>query len=228
MQSHLRAPRPTPELRVDALGEAAFACRIAGAITLAHQRRIWAFDRAVCGAIDGAQTIVGMNNLTVLFDVFAHPPDALRARLEELWSGCGEDMKDGRLVEIPVVYGGATGPDLAEVARHAGLSPHEVVQLHSERLYTVFFVGFQPGFAYLGELDPRLATPRRADPRIRVPAGSVAIGGNQTGVFPLHTPGGWQLIGRTQLQLFDVAQQPPTLLCSADQVRFVVEDILPC
>jgi KipI family sensor histidine kinase inhibitor len=133
----------------------------------------------------------------------------------------------GRLVEIPVRYGGADGPDLEEVARHTGLPPRRVVELHAAAEYPVYFVGFAPGFPYLGGMPPELATPRLATPRKRVPAGSLAIGGAQTGIYPLESPGGWRLIGRTSLPLFDPAADPPALLRMGDRVRFVPLEELP-
>ncbi len=132
-----------------------------------------------------------------------------------------------RLIEIPVRYGGEFGPDLAEVARHTGLSPERVVELHSSAEYLVYFLGFSPGFPYLGGMPPELATPRLPAPRRRVPAGSVAIGGAQTGIYPLESPGGWRLIGRTPLRLFDAAAEPPALLAIGDRVRFVPVPELP-
>ncbi|HUS14213.1 MAG TPA: 5-oxoprolinase subunit PxpB [Chloroflexia bacterium] len=124
-------------------------------------------------------------------------------------------------VEIAVRYGGADGPDLEEVAATKGLSPAELVALHTGTLYRVFMLGFAPGFAYLGPLPPELITSRRATPRPRVPAGSVAIAGTQTGVYPLATPGGWNLIGRTDAALWDPTHDPPTLLRPGQLVRFV-------
>jgi KipI family sensor histidine kinase inhibitor len=107
------------------------------------------------------------------------------------------------------------------VARQSGLAREEVVRLHQSGEYTVFFLGFQPGFAYLGGMDRRLATARRKEPRLAVPAGSLAIGGEQTGIYPSASPGGWQLIGRTSVALFDPARDPPSLLLPGDSVRFV-------
>lgn len=127
----------------------------------------------------------------------------------------------GRTVEIPVCYGGDFGEDLEALARDRGLSIDDAIALHSAPAYHVHMLGFVPGFAYLGGLDARLATPRRSTPRPRVPAGSVGIGGEQTGVYPLETPGGWQIIGRTPLQLFQPQAMPPCLLSAGDTVRFV-------
>lgn len=121
---------------------------------------------------------------------------------------------------IPVCYGDDYGPDLVDVAACCGLDVDEAIALHSGGDYHVAMMGFAPGFPYLLGLDSRLAVPRRADPRQRVPAGSVAIGGAQTGIYPATLPGGWQLIGRTPLRLFDLAAQPPSLLMAGDRVRF--------
>jgi inhibitor of KinA len=128
---------------------------------------------------------------------------------------------DTRLIEIPVCYGGELGPDLAGVAEHAGLTAEQVVDLHASASYLVYFLGFSPGFPYLGGLPAKLATPRLPAPRKRVPAGSVAIGGNQTGVYPMESPGGWRIIGRTPVRLFDLEAAPPALLRAGDTVRFV-------
>ena len=130
-------------------------------------------------------------------------------------------VSDARTIEIPVCYGGAFGPDLEDVARHTGLTAGRVVELHASAQYLVYFLGFSPGFPYLGGLPTELATPRLSAPRKVVPAGSVAIGGSQTGVYPVDSPGGWRIIGRTTLRLFDAATTPPALLRTGDTVRFV-------
>lgn len=130
-----------------------------------------------------------------------------------------------RLVEIPVRYGGEFGPDLPDVAAHTGLSADRVVELHAAAEYLVYFLGFAPGFAYLGGLPPELATPRLSAPRKRVPAGSVAIGGSQTGVYPMESPGGWRIIGHTGAKLFDPAAAEPVLLRMGDRLRFVPEAV---
>ncbi len=123
-------------------------------------------------------------------------------------------------VEIPVCYGGEFGPDLEHVATHSSLSPEQVVAIHSGAEYLVHMLGFTPGFPYLGGMSSKIATPRRDSPRLKVPAGSVGIAAEQTGVYPLATPGGWQLIGRTPLALFRPVEDPPTLLRAGDIVRF--------
>ena len=124
-------------------------------------------------------------------------------------------------IEIPVRYGGADGPDLDEVAALHRLRPSDVIELHAVASYRVLFLGFAPGFAYLGGLPSELVTPRKATPRARVPAGSVGIAGEQTGIYPLAMPGGWQLIGRTETRLWDATLPSPALLGPGDRVRFV-------
>ncbi|HXS73025.1 MAG TPA: 5-oxoprolinase subunit PxpB [Rhodanobacteraceae bacterium] len=130
------------------------------------------------------------------------------------------DPFSGREIDIPVCYGGAHGPDLVDIAQHAGLDVYQVIERHAAREYMVAMLGFAPGFPYLLGLDRALHTPRRLTPRTRVPAGSVAIGGSQTGIYPRELPGGWMLIGRTPLALFDPQRDPPCLLAPGDRVRF--------
>jgi KipI family sensor histidine kinase inhibitor len=122
---------------------------------------------------------------------------------------------------VPVSYGGEFGPDLAEVAAFAGLSEAAVVALHIGVRYRVFMLGFLPGFAYMGRVDSRIAAPRKGTPRLRVPAGSVGIAGVQTGIYPRESPGGWQIIGRTTIPLFDPLTSPSALFAPGDTVRFV-------
>ncbi|MEO8351284.1 MAG: 5-oxoprolinase subunit PxpB [Chthoniobacteraceae bacterium] len=129
--------------------------------------------------------------------------------------------KSAAVVEIPVCYEGDFAPDLEDVARHAAMTMAEVIQLHTSAEYHVHCLGFSPGFPYLGGLPSALATPRRAHPRTRVPAGAVGIGGKQTGIYPSASPGGWNLIGRSPVRLFDPSSEPPALLRAGDIVRFV-------
>ncbi|HLI83166.1 MAG TPA: 5-oxoprolinase subunit PxpB [Bryobacteraceae bacterium] len=142
----------------------------------------------------------------------------VRARWEEAQA---MPMAEPRRLEIPVRYGGECGPDLEDVARYTGFSAAEIVRRHTSAEYVVYFLGFSPGFPYLGGLPPELAIPRLPAPRKEVPAGSVAIGGSQTGIYPMSTPGGWRLIGRTTVRLFDAAANPPALLRTGDRIRFV-------
>ena len=127
-----------------------------------------------------------------------------------------------RIVEVPVCYGGECGPDLGEVAAKSGIDPHEVIALHSGGSYVVQAIGFAPGFGYLGGLPEKIHTPRRATPRTLVPAGSVGIGGVLTAVYPFATPGGWNIIGRTPLAMFDPQRTEPAILRAGDHVRFRV------
>lgn len=126
-----------------------------------------------------------------------------------------------RVVEIPVRYGGTNGPDLESLAAWAGCSPQEVIERHAAREYRVYMLGFVPGFAYLGKVDSRIAAPRHPTPRQRVIVGSVGIAGEQTGVYPSPTPGGWQIIGRTDVTMFDLSRTPSALLSAGNRVRFV-------
>lgn len=190
-------------------------------VSLESQQRIWGLSQRLHAYASVLEVIPGMNNITlILRDPQQSALDAIE-RLQRWWEESEAQLPESRQVEIPVIYGGESGPDLTVVAEHAALTPRQVVELHSSSDYVVFFIGFQPGFPYLGGLDPRLHIPRRAEPRVAVPAGSVGIGGSQTGVYPLASPGGWQLIGQTRTALFDPLQQPPTLLRPGDRVRFV-------
>ena len=166
--------------------------------------------------------VPGYAAVTVYYRPWDIGYDALRRALAQHAgeAGATPTPEAGR-VEVPVCYGGECGPDLEEVAAAHGLTPAQVIERHTGSDYLVYFLGFLPGFPYLGGLDPSLATPRRATPRPSVPAGSVGIAGTQTGVYPLETPGGWQIIGRTPLCLYDPDQQPPALLAAGDHVRFV-------
>ncbi|EIO3566193.1 5-oxoprolinase subunit PxpB [Salmonella enterica subsp. enterica serovar Anatum] len=203
------------------LGETAVVLELEPPITLASQKRIWRLTQRLVDMPNVVEVIPGMNNITVILrEPQTLALDAIE-RLQRWWEESEALEPDSRSVEIPVIYGGAGGPDLAAVARHSGLSEKQVVELHASVEYVVWFLGFQPGFPYLGNLPESLHMPRRAEPRLQVPAGSVGIGGAQTGIYPLSTPGGWQLIGLTPLKLFDPMREPPVLLRPGDSVRFV-------
>jgi KipI family sensor histidine kinase inhibitor len=161
-------------------------------------------------------------SLGIQFDPVATSLPALQAQVEGLLTRLNPAaLPPPRLVELPTVYGGAYGPDLPFVSEHAGLSQAEVIRLHSEATYHVYMLGFSAGFAYLGGLPEPLHTPRLPAPRTRTPKGSVAIGGSQTGAYPADTPGGWRIIGRTYIELFDPWRDPPTPMQPGDHVRFV-------
>lgn len=155
-------------------------------------------------------------------EVFSY--EELNQLLAPLAQGSAEEAEELPVVEIPVCYGGEYGPDLLEVAQHCSLTPEEVIARHTAPTYRIYMLGFTPGFPYLGGMDPSIATPRRKEPRIHIPTGSVGIAGEQTGVYPIVSPGGWQLIGRTPLRLFDPQREQPILLSAGAGIRFVPID----
>jgi KipI family sensor histidine kinase inhibitor len=165
------------------------------------------------------ETVPGYASLVVHYDPLvrsqAEITDWLSAQLD---SNTEAALRPPRRIEIPVIY---NGPDLAFVAEHCHLKVGDVIRIHSETEYTVYMMGFMPGFPYLGKLPESLVTPRLATPRSHVPAGSVAIAAGQTGIYPVDSPGGWQLIGHTFLALYDVRREPPFLLAPGDRVRFI-------
>lgn len=168
-----------------------------------------------------AFTTLGLHYRPESFDGDS-PYENLRRQVEAVLArGIASHKTVARVVEIPVRYGGEWGPDLEEVAAACKLTPQEVIARHVGSTHVVCMLGFVPGFPYLAGLDPRLAVPRRPTPRSAVPAGSVAIARDQSAIYPLETPGGWNLIGRTPLRLFDPMAQPPCLLAPGDEVRFV-------
>lgn len=167
-------------------------------------------------------------SLLIPYDPLALDADAARAAVQPhlAWAAALpatalDQATPSDIVEIPTRYGGAAGPDLDAVAARHGQTPEAIIALHTGAVYRVYMLGFAPGFAYMGPLPPALVTPRRPTPRPRVPAGSVGLAGAQTGVYPLATPGGWQLIGHTDLVLWDATRTPPALLRPGQRVRFV-------
>ena len=163
-------------------------------------------------------------SLLIDFDPLQVSHADVHALVEQLKRGTAHRRQESRMVQIPVCYGGEFGPDLADLARHSGMTAEEVILAHSSASYTVYFLGFAPGFAYMGGLPEAIAAPRLDTPRKVVPAGSVGIAGSQTGVYPLDSPGGWRLIGRTPLRMFDANAELPALLQPGDQVRFAAID----
>ncbi len=167
------------------------------------------------------ETVPTYRSLLVVYDPIEISLEALRARFETLERELDRiDLPAPKLTRIPAVYGGEYGPDLPYVAELHGISPEKVVELHCSKPYLVYMIGFMPGFPYMGELPENLATPRLKTPRLSVPAGSVAIAQRQTGIYPLESPGGWQIIGRTPVKLFDPLRNPPALLQMGDFVQF--------
>lgn len=160
-------------------------------------------------------------SLLVIFDPFQHSHATLQPILTKaLQQLTTSEQSRGRLIELPVYYSEESGPDLVQIARSKDISTDEVIHLHQATLYQVYAIGFAPGFAYLGEVDARLETPRLATPRARVPAGSVAIADRQTAVYPAASPGGWNLIGLCPVSMFNPAVTPPMPVAVGDQVRF--------
>jgi inhibitor of KinA len=202
-------------------GDRALLVEMGQAIEPEISGRVQALARLARGWAGVEEAVPGYATLLLLYDPRRTQVEDLERRVEhETLTLRTENLPAARTVRLPVAYGGAFGPDLEALARHCGLAPEEVVRLHSNALYTVYMIGFTPGFPYLGGLPPELATPRLATPRTRVPAGSVGIAGTQTGVYPLESPGGWRLIGRTPTPLFDPNRNPPALLRAGDRLRF--------
>jgi inhibitor of KinA len=183
---------------------------------------------ALAAAIE-RQSRAGIRDVVPAYHTVAVYFDPLRVDRQELMRELGQKAEsegrssgsDGALVEVPVHYGEDQWPDLSSVAAFAGCSEDEVVRIHTSRIYRVYMLGFLPGFAYLGSVDPRIAMPRLDTPRLRVPAGSVGIAGIQTGIYPCDTPGGWRIIGRTGVRTFDPAKSEPFLFEPGQRVQFV-------
>ena len=217
-------------MRFNPLGDRAIMITLGASIDEATNQRVRAVSAALrahppAGAVDQvpafASVVVHYDPARVSGDARVAPYDRMVKQLEALLANASApDVSEARLVEIPVCYGGAFGPDIEDVARRHELEPEDVIRIHTSGDYLVYMVGFMPGFAYLGGLSPRIATPRRPSPRTAVPAGTVGIGGDQTGVYPLVSPGGWNLIGKTPLRIFDIQRAEPTLLAAGDRVRF--------
>ncbi len=214
--------------RILPAGEAAFTVELGDEVSEALNRRVHALDAALrAQPFAGLQeTVPSYRSLLVFYDPLQAGPAEVQAALAQALRRTGDATAPvGRLVEIPVRYGGEWGRDLGDVAAHAGLSAAEVVRLHAGADYTVAMQGFAPGFAYLLGLPPQLATPRLATPRLRVEPGSVGIAGAQAGIYALATPGGWRIIGRTPLPLFAPGQGDPFTLHAGDRVCFAVEGL---
>ena len=209
--------RPKPRVRIFPLGDTALLAELGTKLDTALNTRVIALAAALKKRRDVRQAVAGYAGVTVHFDPDQTTHDALGAAIKRLAAKRPPMAEPGRLHRIPVVY---EGPDLDEVAARLGLTPQRVAELHSRPIYRVFMVGFVPGWAYLGPLPDELELPRRHVPRTQVPAGAVAIAGRQTGIYPLPTPGGWHLIGRTSVKLFLPDSDPPCLFRAGDRVKF--------
>jgi|SRR5271157_44051 len=205
-------------------GDIAFLVEFGEAISLEANRKVVALNEAILNSKlpEVEELIPTYRSLLVRYDPLKTTYEQLVFPIRELESQSNDSARDAesRKVTIPVVYGGEYGPDIGHVAKSHGLTEEQVAKLHSGRDYRVYMLGFVAGFPYLGEVSDEIATPRLETPRLKVPTGSVGIAERQTGVYPVEAPGGWQIIGRTPLKLFDPQQQPPALLSSGDLVRF--------
>lgn len=165
--------------------------------------------------------IPAFTTVTVFYDPLRLNQAQAEQELRRLISALDEvEASEPRIIDIPVCYGGAFGPDLAFVAEHNGLTEEQVIEIHTSGTYRVHMIGFAPGFPFIGGMSEKIAAPRRKSPRLRIPERTVGIAGMQTGVYPIETPGGWQLIGRTPLRLFVPEQDIPSLLRAGDKIRF--------
>src|SRR5690348_3226246 len=216
-RSSIRSPR----VRVHPLGDTAVLAELGTRLDTALNTRAIALASALKKRRDVRQAIAGHASVTVQFDPEQITHDALAAAIRRLATKRPPLEEPGRLHRIPVVY---DGPDIDDVAAQLGLTRQRIVDLHVRPIYRAFMVGFVPGWAYLGPLPEELVLPRRASPRTQVPAGSVAIAGQQTGVYPLDSPGGWHLVGRTGVRLFLPDSDPPTLFRAGDRVKFFAVD----
>lgn len=209
-------------MRYSMCGDAAFTIELGARANVLLTRTIAALHTALHRAAPTGfiESVPGLTSLTVFFDPDSTSAAELQQRLERLIHAERTTTATSRAWHIPVCYTSEYASDLQEVAAACGMTPEEVVATHTERTYVVYLLGFSPGFPYLGDVNPRLELPRRAEPRIRVPAGSVAIATHYSAIYPQSTAGGWHIIGRTPVVLFDAAAHPPALLAAGDTVRF--------
>jgi KipI family sensor histidine kinase inhibitor len=206
------------------LGEGALLVKMGAGMDLSLNQQVHALASALRTNLrkEVLDLVPGYNTLLITFDPECAREDVLREWILEAMRLLPENpMEAGKRVEVPTVYGGEYGPDLDFVSNHCRMNSDEVIRLHCKVEYPVYFIGFLPGFPYLGGLDSKIGAPRLETPRQQIPAGSVGIAGMQTGIYPLESPGGWRLIGRTPLKLFDPSQNPPVLLQPGDRVRFM-------
>lgn len=210
------------EFRLRAAGDSGWLIELPERIDADVNMRAIRIARAVEQAeLPVTDVVVGYRSVMVYVDPLADGASGVERRLQELAAEPPESATtSGALVEVPVCYDGPYGPDLPDIAAFAGCSIDEVVERHLAVQYRVFVVGFVPGFAYMASVDPRIAAPRRTSPRLKVPAGSVAIAAGQTGIYPAETPGGWSLIGRCPIRPYDPGRREPFLFHPGDTVRF--------
>ena len=211
---------------ISLLGSSALLFEAPGALALAPQQHLWSLALQVAQWPEIDEAVPGMNNLMLTLRTPPRDLAGLRERLLQAWQQSTPLALEGRIIELPVVYGGEHGPHLQDVVEHTGLDIDTIAHLHSEPLYPVYALGSHPGYCYLGGMDVRLATPRRQVPVLNIGAGAVSIGGVQTGVSASAGPSGWNTIGRTEMAFFDPQQNPPAILRPGDQIRFRIERII--
>ncbi|MBH9551316.1 5-oxoprolinase subunit PxpB [Inhella gelatinilytica] len=211
-------------MRLYAVGESCAVLDLDTVPDPVAQRRLWWVAHRLRAQGLGSDVVPGVGNLSIFFDPARDEVEAVLQRLSDTWAAARPRAEAiGALHQLAVRYGGAAGPDLDALACGVGLTPLAVVELHTAAEYTVQCLGFLPGFAYLAGLPAQLHWPRRAQPRTQVPAGAVGIGGGQTGIYPVESPGGWNWIGRCEQALFNAHAESPCLLLPGDRVRFVAE-----
>jgi KipI family sensor histidine kinase inhibitor len=214
------------QARISMLGTSALLFEAPGDTELVTQQRIWALAREAESWPEIREAVPGMNNLMLSF---SHPPrrcEPIEARLRAAWEAAVPLRIEGRLIELPVVYGGDGGPHMADVIAHTGLDIDQIAAIHSAPTYVVYALGSHPGYCYLGGMDPRIATPRRKTPVVSIPGGAVSIGGTQTGVSASDGPSGWNTIGTTAMRFFDPALDPPALFRPGDELRFRIAEVI--
>ena len=211
---------------ISLLGTSALLFEAPGGMALRSQQRIWALAREAESWPGVREAVPGMNNLMLSLAQAPRSLGELETRLHAAWREAEPLPLQGRIVELPVVYGGAGGPHIGDVVAHTGMGIDEIVERHSAPLYPVYALGSHPGYCYLGGMDPRIATPRRKVPVVSIPGGAVSIGGAQTGVSASAGPSGWNTIGSTSMRFFDPSQDPPALLRPGDSIRFRVEKVI--
>ncbi len=213
--------------RIEPFGDSAVLVTIGEAIDAGLSRRARAIARAVEERRRGdpriGRAVAAYASVLLPYDAAAMTIGEALALASDIAGGAraGDAPRSARLVEIPVRYGGSDGPDIESIAAARGIAQDDVVAIHSGTEYEAYFLGFAPGFAYLGRVAAEIAAPRLASPRQRVPAGSVGIAGEQTGVYPADLPGGWQIIGRTDVAMWDLGRPSPALIEPGDRIRFV-------
>jgi len=212
-----------PKFRL--MGDRAFLVELGDSISPQTHKKVSALFTALKSrGLKGVKELVpGYRSLMVVYDPLVSLPGSLQSQIVDILNSLDEArLSRPRIIKIPVAYGDEYGPDLEWVANYLKMTPEEVIRLHTQPTYRVYMIGFMPGYPYLGEVVDALVTPRRKTPRTRVVKGSVGIAQRQTGIYSVASPGGWQIIGRTPVKLFDPQVTPPSLLTTGDRVKFFV------